>query len=469
MKFLANLPLAITATRAQSVLTQKVRHKGQPGTSAANALAEDPMTTRVKGRAKRAGTGTADWDLSQGLTEHLSSLLDTHLILPLIEDPEAEITRAGLMDKGQFLARQDRWDEISDLIRAADSTRALTPCGMSHATLLATGARADVVSATAQAIEDGVNPSLAGIEALEELICEYPDDYVIAAIVAQAHADIGWAWRGHDWSHEIPERNLALFHAHFARAEQILNQLQRRGEIPDDSPLIAATRCLLATATDATGQVSPPARLADDYARLIDLDPLNPRHMRALGNHLLPRWFGSYDALELEARRTAARTRDQWGNGAYAWVYFDALAVDLGATRMLDVEFFTDGMRDILAARPDQHIANLFAAYAAITMGPDRTPLNAPDMLRATRATIHDCLDWVLGEYLHELHPLVWAEASLGPGLSGVIPQRKALIRKGVDAARLSIARHFEQDLRAGATVAFSRHGLRLYPSGPQT
>lgn len=400
---------------------------------------------RLVGRAENA------------LDKALAERLDRQLILPCADDPAEELSRGAVQDRGQFLSRQDRWEELSALIRTADLERHTTPCAMSHAELLSFGARADVVHATEEALLDGARPTLEGIEAFEELLLDYPGDYPVAVTVALTHADIGWAWRGSDWPHEIPERNLKLFETHFERATEILAPL---ADARTDSPLVAAARCALLIA-----QPEPQRRLANDYERLIDLDPRNPRPMRALGYHLLPRWFGSYDALELEARRTAARTGETWGNGAYFWVYMDALSIDPGAARIVDIEFFIDGMRDILANRPDQHFANLLAAYAAIEMAPDRLPSDAPDIVRKIRRTVHATLDWVLAEHLYELHPLVWAQAALGPASSIAVPRRAALMRKGVVAARQTIARHFAEELMSGTTVAFSRHGLRLYPA----
>lgn len=386
-----------------------------------------------------------------------SERLARQLILPRADASDEETTCAYHQSKGQFLARQDRWDDLSDLIQTHDRNRATTPCSMPLAELLCIGARADVVLASEEAILDGANPSLDGIEALEEVRCEFPDDYSIAVIVALAHADIGWAWRGTGWPHEIPERNLKLFHAHFQRAEQILNGFQKSDY---DAPMLAAAHCALIAAHERSN-----VRVADEYEALINLNPQNPRPMRAMGNHLLPRWFGSYDELELEARRTAARTGNVWGNGAYAWVFMDALAIDPGCARIVDIDFFTDGMRDILSYRRDQHLANVLAAYAAITMDPERTPAEAPDLIRETRQKINATLDWILAEHLYELHPLVWAQAAMGPAQNTILPAREALIRRGDKTARQTIARHFEAELSAGTTVAFSKHGLRLYPA----
>lgn len=389
------------------------------------------------------------------LDEVLLARLDRQLILPTADETDEETSRAAVQDYGQFLVRQDRWDELSALIHEVDQTRRTTACAMSHTELLCFGARADVVQAAEDAINDGANPSLDGIEALEEVLLEYPDDYAIAVIVALAHIDFGWAWRGGDWPHEIPERNLRLFEAHFDRAAAILERFETT--VPK-APLLASARCAL-----LAGHPLPTQSLADEYEALIALDPVNPRPMRALGHHLLPRWHGSYDQLELEARRTASRSSGIWGNGGYTWVFWDALAIDPGAARIVDLDFFIDGMRDILAKRAGQYHANLMAAYAAITMDPRALPDTAPDITRDMRIRLHDTLDWILSDYLYELHPLVWAQAAMGHAPHAPLPMRKTLLRRGRLTARRTIALHFADEILQGTTIAFSPHGLRFF------
>lgn len=393
------------------------------------------------------------------LDESLMARLDQQLILPSADETDEETARAAVQDYGQFLARQDRWQELSALIREVDQSRRATACAMSHADLLCFGARADVIQAAEDAIRDGANPSLDGIEALEELLFDFPDDPVIAVIAALAHIDFGWAWRGGDWPHEIPARNLRLFEAHFDRAAAILQPFE---SVVPESALMAAARCAL-----LAGRPLPAQHLADEYEALIALDLLNPRPMRALGHHLLPRWHGSYDQLELEARRTAARSSRTWGNGGYAWVFWDALAIDPGAARIADLDFFIDGMRDILAmgasSGAGQYHANLMAAYAAITMDPTGLPDTAPDISRNLRRRLHATLDWILSDYLYELHPLVWAQAAIGHDAHAALPMRKTLVRRGRLTARRTIARHFADEILKGTTIAFSPHGLRFY------
>jgi len=150
-----------------------------------------------------------------------------------------------------------------------------------------------------------IKPLSEAISALETLLGENRGNHVIATIVALAHLDIAWAWRGTGATKDTAARNLEAFDLHCARARQVLDPFCG---IELDSPLVTSTRCAL-----LVGETAASDRVADDYEDLIDLAPSQQRHIRALGHHMLPQWFGSYQALELEARRTAARTQDPAG------------------------------------------------------------------------------------------------------------------------------------------------------------
>ena len=164
---------------------------------------------------------------------------------------------------------------------------------------------------------------------------------------------------------------------------------------------LAAAEC-----AQRAGREDGSDKIADAYETLITLDPSNARTMRAMGNHLLPRWFGDYNTLELEARRTAARTQDIWGAGAYTWVQFDAIAFDDQACARLDVAFFVDGLHNILARTTDQYTVNLLAAYCANTMGNSSGSNDEADQVRNQ---IADCSKWIIREHLTELHPMLSA------------------------------------------------------------
>lgn len=364
-------------------------------------------------------------------------------------DPTAEdAVRDSHLSRAQFLARQERWEDLSEIIRTADTNREMTPGSMPVAELLAYGARADVISAAEHALITGYPekdaPLLAGIEALEHVLAEHPRDHVIAAIVAQSHMDIGWAWRGNGWDTEVPDHNREVFIAHFDRARDILSGFCSADH---QSPLLASTCCALLGSLELKERT-----VADRYEALIDLNPHNPRPMRALGSHMLPRWYGSHEELELEARRTAARTEHVWGAGGYTWVQFDAIACDEIACAQLDVEYFVDGLHDILERCPDPYTTNLLAAYCANAIGQSYSGNDETDH---NRSQIADCAGWIVREHLTELHPMVWAHAAHGfdNNLRVYSPARFAASGRE-DAVRI-ITSLFSREIAAGKQIVF--------------
>lgn len=372
--------------------------------------------------------------------------------IPMNDQTMEETQGLHLFKRGQFRVRQEMWETLSAEIRQHDLARDATSGGTALADLLAYGARADVVRPVEAALSDpalmAAHAPRAGICALEEVLQDHAGDHGVALVVAHTHIDVGWAWRGQGWDAEVPHHRSQAFHSHFDRAGDILDGFDA---FELNSPALAAARCALLAASPA-----PQARVADDYEDLIDLDPGNPRHMRCLGNHLLPRWFGDYDQLELEARRSAARTGDIWGAGAYTWVHLDALTVDPGAFARLDVPFFLDGLRDILMRRRDQHVANLWASFCAVTLAQPR--YDAGPIAAAARE-VRGALDWILRDHLTEVHPLVWGIAAR-PGQAG--GSREDMARLGQICALARIGRHFDRDLRRGKRVVWDSTGPRL-------
>jgi hypothetical protein len=373
---------------------------------------------------------------------------------PTAEDRERDFHQM----RGQRLARQEQWNDVARAIKAADRALRKTAGGMPIADLIGYGARADVVSACEHALLSGKPakdaPLLAGIEALESVLAEHPDDYAIAMIVAQAHMDIGWAWRGGRWDVEISATNGKAFSAHFDRAADILAPYKNVHPKPAS---LAAAEC-----AQRAGRQDGSDKIADAYEALIMLDPSNTRTMRAMGNHLLPRWFGDYNTLELEARRTAARTQKIWGAGAYTWVQFDAIAFDDIACARLDVAFFVDGLRDILARTTDQYTVNLLAAYCANTIG---NSAGGNDEADQVRCQIADCAQWIIREHLTELHPMLWAHAARGfdNNLRVRCPDRFAASGEA-DALRI-IGTLFRRDIAAGKRVVFTEDGPITQPA----
>ncbi len=382
---------------------------------------------------------------------------EEHLSVPIVDHTQEEAACADARNRGQFLARQDRWKDLSAELRAADKARATTPNGMPIAELLSFGARLDVVSAMEHALSDCVStetgPMADGILGFEEILNEYRHDPAIALVMAQTHIDVAWAWRGTGWDTIVPQLNRQRCAAHFDRAKQILEPFCG---IELDSPALAATRCAL-----LAGRRNPKARVADDYEDLIDLAPHNHRHMRALGNHLLPRWFGSYAELELEARRTAARTQDIWGAGGYTWVCFDAIATDEEACARVDVDFFIDGLRDILQARPQQEMVNLLASYCAVAL---RNGQGLHEEADLARGQICDAADWLIRDHLTEVHPLIWAHATDGFDNNAPVTSISRFAARGRADALHAISNLFRDEISRGQRITFTAQGPQMDP-----
>ncbi len=383
--------------------------------------------------------------------------LARRIILPSLPISDEEHARTRYHDEGQRLARQEDWERLADRIAQTDTTRLKTPGGSAVAGLLAQGARADVVAAAQDAVADGRAPDPAGIEALDEMRADHPESYPIALVVALTHMDIGRAWRLCRAHGTTAQEREARFLTHFRSAEDLLARFdpERHG-----APALAAAQCALLAARPA-----PRRRVADDYARLIALDPGSAQHLRALGEALLPARFGSFAALDLEARRMASRTSPLLGPGVYAWVWFDALALDPAGLGTVDAQFFIDGLRAIAARRPDQHVINELAAFCGLTMAPRAGAARLPVAQDRARAAIHDCLDWLIARHLHELHPLIWSQALIGPTPAPSLPPRRALAARGRQAALRIIAERFSDEMADGSTLAFSNAGMYRLPA----
>ncbi len=377
------------------------------------------------------------------------------LNIPVAQLNAGDFVGRTTIERGRHLARQDRWEDLSAEMRAADAARDTAPDGLPIADLLAFGARSDVVLAAEHALSDGKALSdydlLGGVADLEDVMQEHPGNPMIALIVALAHIDLAWAWRGTALDAILPPLHRSRCAAHFDRAAAILPKC--KAALPD-SPLVAAAGCAL-----LAGQRRTSVRVADEYERLIALDPENQRHMRAMGSHLLPRWFGSYEELEVQALRNAARTQKIWGAGGYTWVQFDAIALDEEACARVDIEFFLEGLHDILERRPDQQTINMLSAYCAITV---QNGVGLNEKADLVRSQLREAANWLIRDHLTELHPLIWAHAAAGFNNSVRVPSPERFAARGHRDALRAIADLFREELNSGKDVTFTSSGLQL-------
>ncbi|MDW4497477.1 hypothetical protein R5H30_05750 [Sulfitobacter sp. D35] len=355
-------------------------------------------------------------------------------------DPCAEARRRDVLrDEGHQLAAQGQWHRLSERLADCDAARDKTPGGKPKAELLAQGARRHLAPRLDRIQRRGPSARDAHLRAL---FARTVDDPMLAAVLAVAHVD---AARAKTSRRLFRKRRAVLAARHFERAEALLRPHEARAI---GAPLVAAATCgLLAGRVDARHRVVP------DYETLIDLDMDNPAPMRSLGRQLLPTAFGARDTLEREAVRCAARTRARWGEGGYTWVMLDAIRIDDAACAALDVDFFIDGLRDILARDPSQTTVNLFAAALSTLRTDAPSPSPRAD---ANRARIAACADWIVRDHLRELHPDVWLEERRGAAAGRLTPRQAEAERR---AALDFLADHFTSEIAAGQQIRFTEQG----------
>ena len=226
----------------------------------------------------------------------------THALPLRHEGPDLQ-AQATIATRGLFLARQERWSDLSHEMKMADRHLDRTLGGVAHAPLLARGAAGDAIGPLLQVLADpglvAAHAPGGGIAALQEALEDFEDDFALGLVLVYALIETGLAWRGQGWVSDVPQAHWQQFQAHFQQAQAVL---AAHGQYTRNSAAYAAARCALFAALPARAD-----EVCTAYEWLIDLDPGNPHHMRSFGVHLLPRWFGDYDQLEAQAQRIAGR------------------------------------------------------------------------------------------------------------------------------------------------------------------
>ncbi len=377
------------------------------------------------------------------------------LRITVCDTEENDDAARSARELGVFLARQERWPDLLQSIEDADQSRDTSPCGQPLSSLIAFGARGDIVNAVEHALTDQQVPNdhalIDGVMALEAVRFDHGNDPYMTTLVALTHVDLAWAWRspaGERYSSATHQQRAKV---HFNRAAALLADLDG---VDLDSPMIAAAKCsLFADRTAETKEV------AEHFTALIDLDPDNSRHMRAFGHAMLPRWRGGPEALEQAACDTAARTKDSWGAGGYTWVYFDALLCDPSLAATLNTALFLEGIRDILQRHPDQATVNQLAAYCGLAICQKPT---TSATVEAARGQIAAATSWIVQGHLHEIHPLIWAHAAVGFDNNARVTSISRFAARGRADALRCLADLFRDDINNGQIVTFTPDGITL-------
>lgn len=387
------------------------------------------------------------------------AVLSPQLHIEIADETKEGTQSQAAMTRGQFLARQDRWDILLKELADAERTCAATPARTPVADLLAFGARGDVVSTAEHALRDGLDPNdaivLDGVMALERIRIELKRPALMTTVVALTHIDLGWNCRdaaSRDTSYGTAYQKRGT--AHFERAQTLLK------EVPLTSPLALAAQCALFSCI-----ARPINQVTQYYGRLIDLAPKIPRHMRTFGTQLLPQNGGSYAELELQAQRVAERTQSDWAMGGYTWVYFDAIAQDLNACAHVNTQQFLDGLADIVDHGEDQEMINLLVAYCLVTFKDtdqdhgQNMGAQASKDAQAARSEIRESAHWLVRNHLQVLHPVIWGHAAHGFTNNAPVSCYGRLADEGRRHALAALETLFQREITAGHMVEFTPNG----------
>lgn len=381
---------------------------------------------------------------ADGLTEeHLNELLH----LPV--DPQADsLTASHLAYRvGAELAEDGAWIALADRIEAADAAREKTPMGRATAVLMAGGAVSRVTGAAEEGDMDAAYAALAGITHAQ---AAHPDRPALAAALALAHLNVAWAIRGHDY---VDFTETAAMDAFVEGCETASGLLDDFNPVEYDSPLLATLRCELHSGLESNADA-----VVDDHTDLIELDPASPAAFGSLGRFLLPRWMGTPERLELEARRAASLTADVWGLGGYYLTLRTALRFDAGLLPCIDMDMLGAAMIDYLDRQPDQGTVNRTCAFCANLADSGR----AYEELQDAAAELDKMLATIARRYLRVLHPVEWCVHLYNPCHAPDQDVLEDMDAAGHEYGTWSIAAAFREDLFAGRHVTFGPDGVTV-------
>lgn len=379
--------------------------------------------------------------------------------VPEQSDDYAE--KRSLHQAAHLLVRQEHWETLNQLLCGHDQDRTTTKSGTVTASVLASGARKDIIDTIASGLlpsnETGLARASEGVDMLDQVLIDQSSNYGVALVVAHAHMDLGFAWRGQGWADEVPAADWKKFARHIRRATSILEKFD---PIEFDSPALAAARCRA-----LSGHPDPERHVIHFFEDLIDLAPNYAKSYRQFGRALLPRWYGSYELLEERAGKLAAETSDQWGHGAYSLTFMDAMREDKEAIGFVDVALFLQGLSDFLEANPDQGSANKIVAYLSVALAPTGPLVAGSKRALHNRRAIMAAAPEFARKHLREIQPDVWSAAkgrhdySATPAIAW---QQKQI---GLEEAFGTLSKAYEREILLGKHVFLHKNTVEITAS----
>lgn len=365
-------------------------------------------------------------------------ILRTRVVLTAV-NPDARGETHQIERKAEKLANARDWDEMHSIIALWDRSRAAESGGVRYVER----ASFQVLAPFTTAFEvDDCAPVPAGdidydwLEELEVTFAHRPNDHIMAGLLARAHQQAAWARRGGGWADDVTDVQWAAYGEHMERAQELLAPFD---PVALDSPFLAQI-----AAEIQIGHSENANEVITSFERALTLDPQNWEICENFGFHLLPRWYGDYDVLELKARQHLSRTEAVSGAAAYAAYYLGALHRDPGAIAHVDADLFKAGAHDLITFQNGaQRRVNWFMNYAHSTFYPQvHDKLEGWEEVRDNRAALYPLVREIAERHLTCVMPEFW--------------------NNGAETARMALYLAFHREVDAGANIEVSETGIRI-------
>ena len=347
-------------------------------------------------------------------------------------DPEIALI-AEIEDDLEDLLEAGRWDLFHSLLAAWERDRAETPFGTMFHRIGAEVALRPLLDIADAEVATGIRASG---DLLDRAVGEFaarmaafPGDHIAAVLAARAHIAAGWAARGDGWITNVSEEDLLRMAQHYDAAEGILAPFAGCG-----SSLVAEARYFVCLGLEDGGRL-----LRGRFEDWLTVDPDDLRPWQVHGFNLLPRWFGTLDEVEAEARRAAEATAPRRGAAGYAIFHGSILGCGTDETRArIDPAFFVRSALDRARTAGSQWGVNRMAEFLLQAMLESRGE---------TREIYRNGLRRLVEDHLRVLVPSAWT-------------------RPAADVRR-DLARAFRAELEGGGRVRVGARGIEILP--PET
>lgn len=266
--------------------------------------------------------------------------------------------RYALRAEGAEMARGRDFAGIDVAARRYREITPLTPSG--------TSTLAEFYSGIEDELGSGKNPAgcpyTAGpfIKAWEDAAPRSPTPYIVEAAML---SDNAWCLRGSGFANEVADTSFASFHGQLAAAENVLNRHRAIAAV-DPAFYVALLDIYNDGGRDEAG-----------YRALLD-EALqrHPGYVNiyfSAARHYLPKWGGSYEAIDAIARRAEQALPATGNAGGYVRVYWYLIGCDCYNREMrIDPPLLKRSMNETLARFPNDWNVSNFAVIACRTGDP---------------------------------------------------------------------------------------------------